>query len=198
MNADNAKVSAMNNGPMSSYPFLKHVPDGDSRERHVCDDCGWIHYQNPKIVAGAVVTYGDKFLICKRSIEPRSGYWTVPAGYLEDHEAPDEGAAREAREEANADIKIDALLGIYTIARISQVQMIYRASLAKPEFSVGEETSEVALVAWQDIPWAELAFPTVTWALNYYAQTIGQTAFQPMINPPNEDFSFHPQVAFVA
>jgi ADP-ribose pyrophosphatase YjhB (NUDIX family) len=186
----------MNNGPLSSYPFGKQVPDGDSRERHVCGSCGWIHYQNPKIVAGAVVTHEDKFLLCKRSIEPRANYWTIPAGYLEDHEAPDEGAAREAREEANADIEIDVLLGIYTIARISQVQMIYRAKLRTPEFSVGEETLEVALVDWQDIPWDELAFPTVTWALNYYAQTYGQHAFQPMVNPPAEDFSFHPPTNF--
>jgi len=180
----------MNNGPIHSYPFQKQIPTGDSRERHVCDDCGWIHYQNPKIVAGAVVTHAGKFLICKRAIEPRSGYWTIPAGYLEDHEAPDQGAAREAREEANAHIEIDALLGVYTIGRISQVQMIYRSHLTRPDFSVGEETSEVALVDWDDIPWQELAFPTITWALNYYLQTREQNAFQPMTNPPMKISAF--------
>ncbi len=185
----------MNNGPISEYPFQRAIPEGDSRDRHVCGDCGWIHYENPKIVAGAVVTLGDRFVICKREIEPRAGYWTVPAGFLEEKEAPAEGAVREALEEANARIEIGAMLGLYTIGRISQVHIFYRAKLLDPKISVGEETLEVALVEWQDIPWDELAFPTVNWALNYYAKTRGRDDFQPMANPPGGDFSFQPQAA---
>ncbi len=188
----------MNNGPLTDYPFTREIPEGDSRERHVCGDCGWIHYLNPKIVSGAVVTFGDRFLICKRAIEPRAGYWTIPAGFLEEHESPDEGAVREAMEEANAHIEIDALLGIYTIARISQVQMMYRANLLDENVSVGEESLDVDLVAWDRIPWSELAFPTVTWALNYYVETLGREEFQPMVNPPDSDFTFHPQRPFSA
>ncbi len=173
----------MNNGPLHTYPFEKRIPDGDDKERHVCGDCGWIHYVNPKIVAGAVVHHGDKLLLCKRAIEPRVGYWTMPAGYLEEREAVEAGAAREAVEEANAKIEIEALLGVYSIPRISQVQMIYRARLLDPAISPGIESLEVGLFDWDEIPWDDLAFPTVHWALDHYHQTRGMDAFQPFVNP---------------
>lgn len=176
----------MNNGPINEYPFNVKVPTGDNRERHVCDDCGWIHYVNPKIVVGAVCTWEDKFLICRRSIEPRSGYWTIPAGYMEERETPEAGAAREAQEEANAVIDIDALLGIYSVPRISQVQMIYRARLVTPDVSAGDETEDVALVTWDEIPWDELAFPTVTWGLRHFREVAGRAAFQPFTNPEGD------------
>ncbi|MBM3491539.1 MAG: NUDIX hydrolase [Alphaproteobacteria bacterium] len=173
----------MNNGPIERYPFRKRVPEGDNRERHVCGDCGWIVYDNPKIVVGAVVSHGDRILLCRRAIEPRQGYWTIPAGYMEEHETTEEGAIREALEEANARIEIDALLALYNIPRISQVQAIYRARLPLPEFSAGPESEAVALYHWQDIPWAELAFPSVHWALRHYHETQGKAAFAPFGTP---------------
>ncbi|MDP6345134.1 MAG: NUDIX hydrolase [Alphaproteobacteria bacterium] len=173
----------MNNGPINSYPFGREVPDGDNRERHVCGDCGWIHYVNPKIVVGAVVIWEDKVLLCKRAIEPRLGYWTVPAGFMEEGESTADGAARESWEEARARIEIDALIGIYNIPRISQVHMMYRARLLGPDFGVGEESLEVELVAWGDIPWSDLAFPSVVWALQHFDQTRDQRHFQPFDNP---------------
>ena len=173
----------MNNGPISDYPFAKEVPSGDDRERHVCATCGWIHYVNPKIVVGAVVAHEDRFLLCRRAIEPRSGFWTMPAGYLEEHEAPETGAAREAMEEATAEIAIDSLLAIYSIPRISQVQLIYRAQLTSPDIAPGIESEEVGLYHWDEIPWDELAFPTVRWALNHYREVEGQPNFQPFVNP---------------
>ena len=157
--------------------FSKRIPDGDVFERLVCDTCGWIHYDNPKIVVGAIVTWGPKFLLCRRAIEPRQGYWTMPAGFMEQHETTEDGARREAQEEACADIVIDALLGIYNVARISQVHIIYRATLHQPSFAVGPESAEVALFDWQDIPWTELAFPTVHWGLGHHRQVAGQTTF---------------------
>jgi ADP-ribose pyrophosphatase YjhB (NUDIX family) len=93
-----------------NFRFSKQVPEGDNRERHVCGDCGWIHYVNPKIVVGAVITQGDRILLCRRAIEPRHGFWTIPAGYMEERETSETGAMREAKEEACADIRIDALL----------------------------------------------------------------------------------------
>src|SRR5690606_12096122 len=113
--------------PTAGYPFRRTVPPGDDRERHVCADCGWIHYVNPRIVVGSVCTYEGRFLLCRRDIEPRRGYWTLPAGFLEEGESAEAGAAREALEEANARLAIDALLGVYSIPRISQVQLMYRA-----------------------------------------------------------------------
>ena len=172
----------MNNGPLSDYPFALEVPAGDDRERHVCNTCGWIHYVNPKIVVGAVCTLDDRFLLCRRAIEPRAGYWTMPAGYMEERETPEAGAAREAMEEACAEIEIDSLLAIYSISRISQVQLIYRARLASPEIAAGPESEEVGLYRWQEIPWDQLAFPTVTWALEHWRQVEGVTGFPPFVN----------------
>jgi ADP-ribose pyrophosphatase YjhB (NUDIX family) len=146
--------------------FVKKIPEGDTRERAVCASCGFIDYQNPRIVAGAVVAHAGKVLLCRRSIEPRAGFWTLPAGFLEAHEQPEQGALREAFEEAQARVTLEGLIGIYTVARISQVQLFFRARFAgAPVFSAGDETLETRLFAWEEIPWDELAFPAVTWAL---------------------------------
>lgn len=164
------------------FRFDQRVPEGDDLERHVCRDCGWVHYDNPKIVVGSVVTYEDKFLLCRRAIEPRKGFWTLPAGYMENQEATDEGAKREAWEEAKADIKIRDLLAIYNVTHISQVQIMYRAYLEKPEFSAGLESLEVKLFKWEDIPWNDLAFPTVVWALNHFRDVADHQTIVPFTN----------------
>jgi ADP-ribose pyrophosphatase YjhB (NUDIX family) len=163
--------------------FHRCVPEGDTAERYVCGRCGHIHYSNPKIVVGSVVVHDGLILLCRRAIEPRKGLWTLPAGYLEEHESPEGGARREAREEACAEILIDALLAVYTVAHISQVQLMYRASLAGPEFAAGSESLEVKLFAWNEIPWDELAFPSVKWALRNYRETKHLSVFAPFGNP---------------
>ena len=163
----------------SGGPIHRRIPEGDNLERLICDDCGFINYVNPKIVVGSVCTWGDRFLLCKRSIDPRKGYWTIPAGYMEELETTAEGAIREAREEACAAIEIDTLLGVYSIPRISQVQLIYRARLISPAIAAGPESEAVGLFAWTDIPWADLAFPSVRWALEHYRDVEGRTDFAP-------------------
>jgi ADP-ribose pyrophosphatase YjhB (NUDIX family) len=170
--------------PAPGPHFVRRVPEGDTSERYVCGQCGHIAYSNPKIVVGSVVAYEDRILLCRRAIEPRKNYWTLPAGFLEEHETPQDGAKREAREEACADIEIDALLAVYAVPHISQVQLMYRASLPTPSFSPGEESLDVQLFAWNDIPWAELAFPSVKWALDQYLETKNRTVFAPFTNPP--------------
>lgn len=152
-------------------------------ERAVCVTCGFVDYQNPKIVVGSVVTFGEKFLLCKRAIEPRRGYWTLPAGYLELNESAEAGAAREAREEACAEIEIDRLLAVYSIPRISQIQLMFRARLKRPEIAAGPESESVGLYDWDDISWAELAFPSVNWALQHYRETKDRADFAPFSNP---------------
>ena len=166
-------------------PTHRKVPRGDTHERLVCPDCGFINYQNPKIVVGAVVTQGERILLCRRAIEPRRGYWTLPAGYMELNETTEEGAKREAFEEAGATLDIQNLLAIYTIPRISQVQILYHAHLVGEGFSAGEESLEVALFEWEALPWEDLAFPTVQWALNHYRQAIQGKAVPPFSNPPD-------------
>ncbi len=164
-------------------PVARRIPPGEDRERLVCDSCGFINYVNPKIVVGAVALWGDRILLCRRAIEPRDGWWTLPAGYMEERETTIEGAQREAWEEARARIEIDALIGVYNIPRISQVQMIYRARLLSPDVSAGPESREVGLFEWDEIPWDELAFPSVRWALGHWRETRGLPAFPPFAEP---------------
>jgi ADP-ribose pyrophosphatase YjhB (NUDIX family) len=149
--------------------FEQKIPDGDTRPRAICRTCGFIDYENPKIVAGAVVAHEGRILLCRRAIEPRANFWTLPAGFLEAHEQPEEGAIREVREEARAEIILESLIGIYTIRRLSQVQMFFRARFAgPPDFAAGEETLDARLFPWSDIPWDDIAFPSVTWTLNHW------------------------------
>jgi ADP-ribose pyrophosphatase YjhB (NUDIX family) len=169
--------------PSPGPTFVRRVPDGDTHERHVCAQCEYIHYVNPKIVVGAVVTHGDHILLCRRAIEPRKNFWTLPAGYLEVHETPQDGATREAREEANAQIEIDTLLAVYAVPHISQVHLMYRARLAHDSYSAGPESLEVKLFAWGEIPWDQLAFPSVKWALDHWKESKDMKGFSPFTNP---------------
>ena len=152
-------------GPLARGPSVLGIPEGDNRERMICAECGFVLYDNPKIVVGSVPRWGDRILMCRRAIHPRRGYWTLPAGYLELNESTSAGAEREAWEEARAKIEIEGLLAIYDIPRLSQVQLIYRARLLDATVAPGPESLEVALFAWDEIPWDDIAFPSVRWAL---------------------------------
>ncbi len=158
----------------------------------MCDECGYIQYDNPKIVVGAVAAREGRILLCRRAIEPRSGYWTIPAGYLELNESSEQGALREAREEACAELCLNGLLAVYNILRISQVQLIYRAELLSAEIAAGEESAEVGLFAPADIPWHDLAFPSVRWALAQYAEIKDKANFAPFTNPDGETGDYKP------
>lgn len=144
------------------------VPEGDSLPRAVCTECQTIHYQNPRIVAGTLPVWQDQVLLCRRAIAPREGYWTLPAGYLENSETVAAGAARETREEANATVSNLQLYSVFSLPHISQVYMFFRADLEGPDYSSGPESLEVELFSEQDIPWDELAFPVITITLQHY------------------------------
>jgi ADP-ribose pyrophosphatase YjhB (NUDIX family) len=170
-----------------SPDFDFRIPNGDDRPRRVCNHCDFVDYENPRIVTGSVAAAPDgRILLCKRAIEPRKGYWTLPAGFHEKGESVEEGALREAREEACATLEIDRLLAIYDVPRISQVQIMFRARLVS-DIAPGPESEEVRLVEWRDIPWSELAFPTVVWALTHYAETRTSRDFVPFFNPAGTD-----------
>jgi ADP-ribose pyrophosphatase YjhB (NUDIX family) len=145
----------------------------------VCEDCDFIRYDNPKIIAGVVPIYQDKVLLCTRAIAPQIGFWTVPAGFLELGESPAEGAARESLEEATAVIEVGDLIGVYTIRHIGQVQMFFRGTMSAPEHAAGEESLETKLFGWDEIPWDELAFPTIRWALRDYQRNTGNAQATP-------------------
>ena len=162
--------------------FSRRVPEADSLEREVCDTCGFIAYENPKIVVGAVVRSGERILMCRRAIEPRRGFWTLPAGYLELNETPEDGARREAREEAEAEIAIDGLLAVYSVPRLSQVQLIYRAHLVGG-FAPGPEGLEVGLFDLDEVQRGEVAFPSVLGA-RAHERAVRAGAIGPFANPP--------------
>jgi ADP-ribose pyrophosphatase YjhB (NUDIX family) len=180
--------------PESGGPIRRTVPAGDNMERLVCDSCGYILYDNPKVVVGAVAVLGGRILLCRRAIQPRRGYWTIPAGYLEMNESTEEGALREAREEAGAELRLDGLLAVYNIPRISQVQLIYRAELLSEAIYAGEESQEVGLFTADEIPWRDLAFPSVRWALRQYAEIKDMAVFPPFTNPDGETGDFTPDM----
>jgi ADP-ribose pyrophosphatase YjhB (NUDIX family) len=170
----------------STGRFEHRVPAGDNRSRLVCRDCGFIAYENPKVVVGSVCIWQGRILLCRRAINPRSGFWTLPAGYMELHETSADGAKREAWEEAQASIEIERLLAVYNIPRLSQVQLIYGARLLSAQIAAGPESADVGLFAWEEIPWDEIAFPSVRWALNHHRSAAGRPDYPVQGNPPGE------------
>lgn len=154
--------------PEKRGPTVETIPPGDNRSRLTCPDCGFVRYENPKIVVGAVCTWQDKVLLCRRAIPPQVGFWTIPAGFMEMSETTAEGAVREVLEEAGAQIEIGELIGIYDIPRISQVYVIYAARMTAGDVAAGIESQNVGLFAWDDVPWGEIAFPSITWALKRF------------------------------
>lgn len=144
------------------------LPPGDDRQRFVCDRCHTIHYENPKMVVGCIPEWEDKLLLCRRAIEPRSGLWTIPAGFLENGETVIEGAKREALEEARAKLEILGLYTLFDLTHINQVYLIFRARLLDRDYMPGEETVEVRLLAEKEIPWDDIAFPSIKKTLRLY------------------------------
>jgi len=151
-------------------PVTLGVPPGDDRTRHICQNCDRVHYQNPRIIAGAIPVHEQKILLCRRAIAPREGLWTLPAGFLENGETIEQGALRESLEEANARLRAPALYAIFDIPRIHQVYIFFRAELADLDFAPGTESLETALFAEADIPWEHLAFTVVDRILRLYLE----------------------------
>ena len=144
------------------------VPDGDNRLRYCCIQCDAIFYENPKIVTGCLAQWQGKILLCRRAIQPRMGTWTLPAGFMENHETLQEAAARETYEEATAKISNLDLYTIYNLPHISQVYMIFRGDVEDGSASPGIESLETGFMDEQDIPWDELAFPVIRETLELY------------------------------
>ncbi|MEK6244468.1 MAG: NUDIX hydrolase [Pseudomonadota bacterium] len=154
--------------PDCASPLAKRVPPGDSVLRHVCDACGTIHYQNPKLVVGCVPEWEGRILLCRRAIEPRYGYWTLPAGFMENDETTGQGAARETLEEAGARVELMAAFSMISVPYVNQVHLFYRARLLDLEFKPGVESLEVALFEEARMPWKDIAFRTVGLTLKHW------------------------------
>lgn len=158
---------------------VRRVPPGDTLPRWVCDECGEIHYQNPKLVVGTVPEHGGRILLCRRAIEPRYGYWTLPAGFMENDETTGQAALRETLEEAGAAVELGAPFTMISVPRVNQVHVFYLARLNALDFKPGEETLEVALFEEGAVPWKEIAFRTVATTLRYWFadRAVGAFAF---------------------
>jgi len=154
------------------------IPEGDNRPRHICNSCGVIHYQNPKMVVGCIIEHENKILLCKRAIEPRYGLWTLPAGFMENDETTMQAAQRETQEEAGADVKIVELFTMFSLPHIDQVYMLFRATFEEIAFSAGTESLDVELFDEIDIPWDEMAFPVITESLRRYLSDRKKGQFQ--------------------
>lgn len=162
------------------------TPAGDSLPRHVCPQCGHIQYQNPRLVVGCVAEWEGRILLCRRAIEPRLGFWTLPAGFMENGESTAQGAARETQEEAGARVIIEAPFAMVSVAHINQVHLFYRGRLSSPDYLAGEESLEVGLYRAADIPWDDIAFRTVAYCLQHYLadRERGSFAFHESTLPP--------------
>ena len=158
-------------------PIVRRVPQGDSRERDVCDHCGAVHYVNPRPVVGTIPVWGDTVLLCRRAIEPRYGKWTLPAGFMEVGETTREGALRETIEEACARVTVGPLFTMIDVPYIEQVHVFFRAELLDLDFAPGEESLEVRLFTEADIPWQELAFRTVAQTLRLFFADLARGEF---------------------
>jgi ADP-ribose pyrophosphatase YjhB (NUDIX family) len=136
----------------------------------VCPQCGTVHYENPRLVVGCVAEFEDRLLLCRRAIEPRRGHWTLPAGFLENGETLEAGAARECQEEALAEVRIGSLLLIANVTAAHQVHVFFRAQLVDGTFGAGPESLESRLVTPAEIPWEDLAFPSSRRALEAFLE----------------------------
>jgi len=150
------------------HKFVYKKVDLEQKRRKICKLCGFIDYENPKVVAGSLVVKNNQFLLCKRAIEPSYGKWTFPSGYLDKGETPEFGAKREAYEEVNIKIKLERLFGVVTVKKKNLIQFIFIAKQVSRSFKPGVETLEARYFRYNEIPWKELAFPSVSWALKAY------------------------------
>ncbi|WP_367025824.1 NUDIX hydrolase [Methylococcus sp. ANG] len=158
-------------------PLRLGIPAGDDRPRHICDACGTIHYRNPKVIAGCIPVWNGQVLLCRRAIEPRHGFWTLPAGFMELEETLEQAAERESYEEATARVRIDSLYTLFSLPHLSQVYAFFRAELLSPDVAAGLESLETRLFEENEIPWDQLAFETVHRSLTLFFEDRRSGAF---------------------
>ncbi len=177
MHADNNQIKPRRSSSMKfcsecGQPVSLQIPQDDTRPRFVCGSCGTIHYQNPKMVIGSLPVWERdgqvKVLLCKRAIEPRLGYWTLPAGFMENDETTEDAAVRETEEEAGARIRLHELFSLVNVPHVHQVHLFYRATLLDLDYQAGIESLEVELYTEEQIPWEDIAFPTVEFTLRAF------------------------------
>jgi len=176
-----------------SHPVSQRIPPGDSLPRAICDHCGFIHYENPRLVVGCVATWEERILLCRRAIEPRHGFWTLPAGFMENGESTLQAAARETAEEACAHLAEPVPFAMVSVPHIHQVHLFYRAQLVAGQHGAGEESLETRLFSAGEIPWNDLAFRSVSYCLQRFLEdrASGQFGFHSTDLAPLESTGSH-------
>ncbi len=172
-----------------SNKIVFSIPEGDHRERYNCLKCETIHYQNPRVIAGCIAYFEDRVLLCKRNIEPRKGYWTLTAGFMENGETVEEGALREAFEEACVSPAISYLACVYSVPFMNQVHVYYAAALPDDSFELTPESEEICLFSESEIPWKDLAFPSVTFAVKAFFENLKNDST--VVHRGKSDETFH-------
>jgi ADP-ribose pyrophosphatase YjhB (NUDIX family) len=163
-----ARMSSVKFCSNCGHAVVIRIPDGDQLPRAICPDCGFVHYENPRVVVGCVPEWQGRILLCRRAIEPRRGYWTAPAGFLEIGESLHSAAARETAEEALAEVEIGSLLSVVNVLHTAQVHVMFRGRLRDARHGAGAESLETGLYAEDEIPWNDIAFASVRFALERY------------------------------
>jgi ADP-ribose pyrophosphatase YjhB (NUDIX family) len=176
--------------PACGQPVEMRIPPGDNLPRAVCTACGSIHYENPRNVVGCVPEWQGQILLCQRAIEPRRGYWTTPAGFMENGETLQGAAARESMEEAQAKVEIGSLLSITHVLHARQVHINFRARLTDGRFGVGAESLQVGLYQESEIPWSQIAFPSIEFALRSYFEDLHSGAESVHFNDINRPLKY--------
>lgn len=156
--------------PQCGHAVNMSIPVGDDKIRAVCPNCEHIDYDNPRLITGTIPMYQGRLLLCRRNIEPRFGYWTLPAGFMENQETTSEGALRETLEESGSEAICRQAFSMISIPHINQIHLFYLADLKRDDFHATEESSEVALFELSDIPWDELAFTSVSKTLELFLE----------------------------
>jgi ADP-ribose pyrophosphatase YjhB (NUDIX family) len=141
--------------PECATPIVWRLESG--RERPACPRCGFIHYEDPKLVAVGIIPIAGRLVLGRRAIHPRLGYWSFPSGYVNRGEAVDAALVREVREETCLEVEVEGLLGLYSAPDNPIVLAVYVARQVGGELAVGDEVSEVGLFGPEELP--ELAFP---------------------------------------
>jgi len=168
-----------------SNRIAQGTPANDNRLRWICPDCQRVFYQNPDMIVGTLPIWEDKILLCRRAIKPRHGLWTLPAGFLENGESAEDGAARETYEESGAEVDVLALHTLFNVPQVNQIYMLFLAKIRVPEFPFGPETSEILLAEPDEIPWDDLAFQSVRFALERWCEDPGLTMLPHLTTHPD-------------
>ena len=168
-------------------PVKRVTPPGEDRHREVCPVCNFVHYRNPIPVVGCVAEHEGRILLCRRAIDPRLGYWTVPAGFMELNETLEEGALRETREEACAEVRLGELFSIVNLPKAGQVHFFFRGVLLDGKFAAGPESLEAELFAPDEIPFEAIAFRSGVIALQRYLDSEGSGLSLDTVTPRSPD-----------